>query len=335
MDASVGPALAGDRGRSRFVDRGGWAGVGAILVLGAIGYFAFADDLAFLTRVLAAILLVLSLDLVVGICGVATLGHAVPFGVGAYAAGIACVHGLTEPVSLVLVGATAGAFAGLVSGALIARFNGLPQLVLSIALVQLVYALANKASSLTGGSDGLSGIAPAPVLGLFAFDLYGRTAYLFGLAVLVLVFVLLTRLVRSPFGLLCRGIREDPLRIHAMGARVYPALVKMYAISGAVAGVGGALAAITTGVVGLDSVSFERSAEALVMLVVGGTGTLTGALIGTLVFQAFEHVVSAANPFHWMTLVGLLLIGVVLFLPSGLQGIGALALRMLSRRSAA
>jgi branched-chain amino acid transport system permease protein len=312
-----------------------WLELAAIIAVAATGYFGFADDLAFMTRVTAAALFVLSLDLVVGYCGVATLGHAVLFGAGAYAAGIACVNGLTEPVSLMVVGALAGALAGALSGALVVRYAGLPQLVLSIALVQLTYALANKASSVTGGSDGLSGIAPGPVLGLFAFDLWGRTAYLLGLAVLIAVYLVLSRIVRSPFGLLCRGIKQDPMRVKAMGASAYPALVKMYAISGAVAGIAGALAAVTAGVVGLDSVSFERSAEALVMLVLGGTGSLHGALIGTVVFQLFEHIVSAANPFHWLTLVGVLLIAVVLFLPDGLKGVGAAARRLARKREAA
>jgi branched-chain amino acid transport system permease protein len=333
MGAPAVPNVAPHRDlASRFAQ--GWIGVASIAVAAIVGYVLFPDDLAFLTRVIAIALFVLSLDLVVGFCGVATLGHAVLFGAGAYAAGIACVNGLTEPSSLLAVGAVAGALAGAVSGALIVRYAGLPQLVLSIAIVQLTYALANKASSVTGGSDGLSGIAPTPVLGLFEFDLWGRTGYLLGLVTLLVTFVVLSLIVRSPFGLLCRGIKEDPLRVEAMGASIYPALVKMYAISGAVAGLGGALAAVTVGVVGLDSVSFERSAEGLVMLVLGGTGTLYGALIGTVVFQLFEHIVSAANPFHWLTLVGLLLIAVVLFLPSGLQGLGSVVTRMLRRREA-
>lgn len=308
-----------------------WIGVPILVAVAALGFFAFPDDLAFLSRIIAVALFVLSLDLVVGFCGVATLGHAVLFGAGAYAAGIACVNGVTEPVSLLLIGAAAGAAAGAASGALIVRYSGLPQLVLSIALVQLAYALANKASTVTGGSDGLSGVSADAVLGLFPFDLYGRTGYLLGIAVLLVVFVILSRIVRSPFGLLCRGIREDPVRIQAMGAAAYPALVKMYAISGAVAGIGGALAGVTAGVVGLDSLSFERSAEGLVMLVLGGSGSLYGALIGTLVFQIVEHTVSAANPFHWMTIVGLLLIAVVLFLPGGLQSLGSLVRRRLRR----
>ena len=290
----------------------------AIAVLGAIGYYLFPDDLAFLTRLIGIAFLVLSLDLVTGYCGIATLGHAALFGVAAYAAGIACVRGVTDPIALLMVGIVAGTLMGVISGALIARFRGLPQLVLSIAVGQLVAALANKLQWLTGGSDGLSGIAPGKVFGIYHFDMYSRTAFLFSLAALVIVFVALTRFSRSPFGLMCRAIKDDDLRAKMIGVAIYPRLVIMYGVSGAVAGVGGALTAISTGVVGLDSVSFERSAEVLVMLVLGGAGHLWGALAGTVIFMIFEHIVAAANPFHWMMLVGLLLIGIVLFAPKGL-----------------
>jgi branched-chain amino acid transport system permease protein len=290
----------------------------AIVVIGALGYYLFPDDLAFLTRLIGITFLVLSLDLVTGYCGIATLGHAAQFGVAAYAVGIACVRGITDPIALLFVGIVAGALMGLISGALIARFRALPQLVLSIAVGQLVAALANKLQWLTGGSDGLSGIEPSKIFGMFGFDMYSRTAYLFSVAVLVVVFVVVQRLVHSPFGLMCRGIKDDDLRAKMIGVAIYPRLVLMYGISGAVAGVGGALTAMSTGVVGLDSVSFERSAEVLVMLVLGGAGHLWGALAGAVIFQIFEHIVSAANPFHWMTLVGLLLILIVCFAPQGL-----------------
>lgn len=294
------------------------AGALTILALGAVGYFLYPDDLAFLTRLIGIAFLVLSLDLVTGYCGVATLGHAAQFGVGAYAAGIACIRGVTDPVALLGVGLVAGTIMGLISGALITRFRGLPQLVLSIAVGQLVAGLANKLSWLTGGSDGLSGIEPGKVFGIFGFDMYSRTGYLFSLAVLVVTFVVLQRFVRSPFGLMCRGIKDDDLRAKMIGVSIYPRLVAMYGVAGAVAGIGGALTAISTGVVGLDSVSFERSAEVLVMLVLGGAGHLWGALAGTVIFMIFEHVVAAANPFHWMTMVGLLLILIVVFAPRGL-----------------
>ena len=309
------------------------AGLAVILAAAVIGYLLFPNNLALLTRILGIALLVLSLDLVTGFCGVATLGHAAVFGAGAYAAGIAAVHwGVTDPIAMVAIGAIGGALAGLVSGAVILRGHGLAQLVLSIAVIHLFHEAANKASVFTGGSDGLAGISPDPVFGLFGFDLWGRTAYGFGVALLVIVFMLLRLLVRSPFGMLCRGIKEDPLRVSAMGASVQGALIKMYVISGAVAGVGGALNAIATQVVGLDSLSFTTSAEALVMLVLGGTGSLYGALIGTVTFMLFEDFVSAANPFHWLTIVGALLIAVVLFAPRGLYGTASLFLARFKKR---
>ncbi|MBZ7926695.1 branched-chain amino acid ABC transporter permease [Ensifer adhaerens] len=299
-------------------------GLAVILLVALIGYFLFPNNLALLTRIIAAALLVLSLDLVTGYCGVATLGHAALFGAGAYAAGIASAHyGINDPLAMLAFGILAGAVAGLVCGVVILRAHGLPQLVLSIALIHLFHELANKASSWTGGSDGLSGIAPTALLGLYEFDLWGRTAYVFGVALLAIVFVALRLIVRSPFGMLCRGIKEDPVRIRSMGASPKIALTKMYVISGAVAGVGGALNAISTQVVGLDSLSFTMSAESLVMLVLGGTGSLFGALTGTVVFMFFEDVVSAANPFHWLTMVGALLIAVVLFAPKGIYGTAA------------
>lgn len=311
----------------------GLAAVAAIIVVAIIGYFLFPSNLALLTRIIGTALLVLSIDLVTGYCGVATLGHAALFGAGAYGAGIAAAHfGITEPVTMTLIGAAAGALAGLVSGAIILRAHGLSQLVLSIAVIHLFHEAANKASAWTGGSDGLADIMPDALLGLFEFDLWGRTAYIYGVVLLVVIFVLLRLLVRSPFGMLCRGIKEDPIRVHAMGASVNSTLLKMYVISGMVAGVGGALNAISTQVVGLDSLSFTLSAEALVMLVLGGTGSLFGALIGTVSFMWFEDLVSAANPFHWLTMVGALLIAVVLFAPRGLYGSAALLLSRLKER---
>ncbi len=304
------------------------AGLAAITVMAVIGYLLFPDNLALLTRIIGIALLVLSLDLVTGYCGVATLGHAALFGSGAYAAGIVSAHfGITDPLLMLLAGICGGAVSGLVCGIVILRAHGLPQLVLSIALIHLFHEFANKASSWTGGSDGLSGISADPIFGYFEFDLYGHTAYVFGVVLLLITFIVLRILVRSPFGMLCRGIKEDPVRIASMGASPKVTLMKMYVISGAVAGVGGALNAISTQVVGLDSLSFTLSAESLVMLVLGGTGSLYGALSGTIIFMLFEDYVSAANPFHWLTMVGALLIAVVLFAPKGLYGTVANMLR--------
>ena len=297
--------------------------IAAVVILGlaAALYLLFPDNLALLTRMTAIALLVLSLDLVTGYCGVATLGHAALFGAGAYGAGIAAARfGVTDPLAMLAVGMAAGGLAGLISGVVVLRAHGLPQLVLSIAVVHLAHEAANKASSWTGGSDGLSGVTPAPLFGLFPFDLWGHAAYALGVALLVITLLLLRRIMRSPFGMLCRGARQDPARLAAMGVSVHSVLIRAYMISGVVAGAGGALNAIATQVVGLDSLSFQLSAEALVMLALGGVGNLYGALAGTVVFLSFQAIVSAANPFHWLTIVGLLLIAVAPFAPKGLYG---------------
>jgi branched-chain amino acid transport system permease protein len=321
MAMSESATAARTRARPRFAARADWIGIAAILAAAAIGYFLFPNNLALLTRIVSVAMLVLSIDLVTGFCGVATLGHAALFGAGAYAAGIGAAHfGVSDPIAMIAVGIAGGAVAGLVSGFVVLRGHGLAQLVLSIAVVHLFHEAANKASTWTGGSDGLTGISPGPLLGLFEFDLWGRTGYALGVVLLVVVFILLQRLSRSPFGMLCRGIRQDPVRVAAMGASVNGALLRMYVISGAVAGVGGGLNAIATQVVGLDSLSFTLSAEALVMLVLGGTGSLYGALVGAVAFMLFEDFVSAANPFHWLTIMGALLIVVVLFAPRGIFG---------------
>ncbi len=313
----------------------GIIGLAAIVVAGTLGYLLMPNNLSLLTQIIAVALLVLSVDLVTGYCGVATLGHAALFGAGAYGAGIAAVHfGVTDPVAMTVVGLLAGAASGLVSGFVILRAYGLAQLVLSIAVVHLFHEAANKASGWTGGSDGLSSIMPDAFFGVFEFDLWGKTAYVYGVVLLAVVFVLLRILVRSPFGMLSRGVRQDQLRIAAMGASSHSVLMRMYVISGAVAGIGGALSAISTQVVGLDSLSFTLSAEVLVMLVLGGAGSLYGAVIGTVVFMLFEDTLSAANPFHWLTIVGALLIAVVLFAPKGLYGSAVALAAKLQRRPA-
>lgn len=205
-------------------------------LLGAVGFFASPHELSFLTRLVSMSLLVLSLCLVTGYCGVATLGHAALFGVSAYTVENACITGISDPFALLLVGAVAGALTGLVSGALITRFRGLPQLVLSIAIGQLVSTLANKLAAFTGGSDGLGGIYPSPVLGICTFDIFSRTGYVLAIVVLAIVMVCLLRLVDSPFGLMCRAINDDRLRTRMIGVSAYPRLVVMYGISGIVGG---------------------------------------------------------------------------------------------------
>ncbi|MGE3989474.1 branched-chain amino acid ABC transporter permease [Pseudorhodoplanes sp.] len=304
-----------------------------VAVSGVAAWFVFPLDLPFLTRMITTGLLVLSLFLVLGQCGIATLGHAALYGMGAYAAAISCSHGVLNPVVLLFIGLFAGAIAGVLTGVIIVSASGLPQLVLSIALLQLFYELANRLRWLTGGSDGLP-ITPDPLLG-FAWDLQGRTGFVVALLTLLVCLAVVLAVIRSPFGLVCRAIKVDPTRVRSLGIEIRPALLKMYGISGSIAGLAGALSAVTNGIVGLEALSFELSAKVLVMLVLGGVTSVAGALFGTVVFVSFEHLVAIANPFHWFTFLGVLLVVVARFLPNGLISLPSVvmpALRKPERR---
>jgi branched-chain amino acid transport system permease protein len=292
-----------------------WRQPAAVLVIGLFACALLPDQLGLLTRIFITALLVLSLDLVVGVAGLATLGHAATFGVGAYAAGIFALKVVPDPLVGLAVGIAAGALLALASGAFLLRYHGFTFLMLTVAIAQIVLSLAQKARDWTGGDDGLSGFSMAPLLG-FAFDLEGRVAALYTLAVLALLLYRARRLVDSPFGLAVRGIHENPARMAALGTPVFARLLGMYTLAGAMAGAAGALSAQTNAVVGLDSLSFGLSAEVLVMLILGGAGRLTGALVGATLFTVLHHTAASINPYHWLFVVGFLLMFVVLMPPA-------------------
>lgn len=289
-------------------------------LLPVLAFFLLPDYLALGSQILITGLFALSLDLILGFAGIVSLGHAAYFGVGAYTAGLLAVHGWGEPLTGLLA---AGVVAGLVAfpvSLLVVRGHDLTRLMLTMGVGLMLYELANKAGDITGGVDGLSGMQVGKLFGRFDFGLDGRTAYLYSLAVLFVLFVVLRRLVNSPFGLSLRGIRENPRRMPAIGAAVRQRQVAAFTVAGAIAGVAGALLAQTTQFVGLDTLSFSRSAELLIMLVLGGTGRLYGALIGALVFIVAQDRLSGLNPAYWQFWVGLLLIAVVLVASDGILG---------------
>lgn len=293
-----------------------WRAPLVMLALGLAGCLLMPDQQGLLTRIFIMGLFVLSLDLVVGIAGLATLGHAAMFGVGAYAAGVFALRVMPDPLVGLAVGVLAGAALAAVTGAFLLRYQGFTFLMLTVAVAQMVLSLAHKARDWTGGDDGLSGYVMGPLLGLFPFDLEGQLAAFYALAVLVVCFYAARRLVDSPFGMAVRGIHENRARMAALGTPVYRRLWGMYAAAGALAGAAGALSAQTTAVVGLDSLSFSLSAEALVMLILGGAGRLSGALVGAAVFLVLHHTAASINPYHWLFVVGGLLMLVVLVSPA-------------------
>ena len=279
-------------------------------------FFLFPDYLALGSQILINILFALSLDLILGYAGIVTLGHAAFFGTGAYTAGLLAAHGWGEPLSGLVVAALVSGLLGLVSGAIILPSRGLTLLMLTLVIAVMLQEAANKAGSVTGGADGLQGMNVAPVLDLFRFDLYGRVAYLYSLAVLFLAWLAARRLVHSPFGRSLTGIRENEARMHAIGSPVFRRRLTIYVIAAALAGIAGALLAQTTQFVALEVLSFERSGAVLIMLILGGVGRLYGAFIGVPLYMILQDRFAQADPVYWNFWIGLLLI-IVVMLRSG------------------
>jgi branched-chain amino acid transport system permease protein len=289
----------------------------------AVGaFFLLPEYLSFGARILTYILFALSLDLVLGYAGIVTLGHSAFFGLGAYAAGIlsAKLH-LTDPVLLLVAAAVAAGLLGIATGAVILRTRGLTQLMLTLAIAAVCLEIANKATPITGGADGLSGVVIAPVFGVFRFDLFGRTAYLWCLALLFATWWVVRRIVHSPFGTTLMGIRENSVRMHAIGAPVFRRLLVVYTLAAVIAGVAGALLTETNQFVGLNVLGFEPSGELLVMLILGGVGRLYGAFVGPLVFLIAQDVLAKQFPQYWYLGIGLILVLVVLFVRGGVLGL--------------
>jgi branched-chain amino acid transport system permease protein len=272
------------------------------------------------SQIVIVALFALSLDLVLGYAGILTLGHAAFFGLGAYTAGLLSVHGWGEPLSGLAAAAAVAAIAGFAVSFLVVRGEDLTRLMVTLGVGLLLFEAANRAAFITGGVDGLSGVSTWKLFGVFAFDLGGRTACVYSFVVLLAVFLFLRRLARSPFGLSLRGIRENRTRMPAIGVPVRRRLVAAFTLGAGIAGIAGALLAQTTQFVGLDTLSFNRSADLLIMLVLGGTGRLYGALIGTAVFMIAQDYLSGINPVYWQFWLGLLLVGFVFFARGGIMG---------------
>jgi branched-chain amino acid transport system permease protein len=278
------------------------------------------DYLQLASQIAITALFALSLDLILGYAGLVSLGHAAYFGLGSYAAGLAAKHGWGEPLSGLALAALVGGVAGYLSSHVIVRFRHLALIMLTLGFGLLLAEAANSAHTLTGGADGLQGVRMWPLLGLFKFDLYGRTAYAYSLVVLFACFLVSRRIVHSPFGLALQGIRENAVRMSAIGAPNLAHLRKVYTMSAVLAGIAGGLLAQTTETVSLEVLSFGRSADVLVILILGGVGRLYGGLIGAILYMVARDQFSGVNPQYWYFWIGLLLIAVVMFLPNGILG---------------
>ncbi len=302
-------------------------------LLAIAAFFVVPDYMAVGTQILILILFALSLDLVLGYAGIITLGHAAFFGAGAYTVGLlASELGWQEPVSGLVAAALVAAVIGAGTGWVLLRTHGLTLLMLTLATMTMLHELANEREDLTGGFDGLP-VTIDPLLGVFEFNpLSYEVQYLYALAVLFLVFLVVRRIVHSPFGQGLTGIRENIVRMHAVGSPVRLRLVTVYTISAAIAGVAGGLFAQANAYITLDVLSLERAATVLIVLILGGYGRLYGGFLGATVYLVLEDELAKEFPELWQFGLGLVLVLTALFARNGLLGVFAGALGRMRER---
>jgi branched-chain amino acid transport system permease protein len=257
-------------------------------------------------------LFAVSLDLILGYGGIVSLGHAAFFGLGAYAAALFAKHASNDPLLGLAFGAAVATALGAATSVLVLRGSDLTRIMVTLGIALMLGEAANKLDWLTGGADGLQGVVMGKLLGRFDFDLGGRVGYAYCLTVLAIVFFLTRRLVHAPFGYALQAIRDNRLRATAVGIHVNARLAAAYTLSAGCAGIAGALVAQTTGFASLDLFDFHRSADVLLVLVIGGAGYLYGGLIGAIAFKLMYDVLSAWTPQYWQFWMGMMLVAIVL-----------------------
>ena len=324
--------------------RWGWGEIAFWIVLAA-SYFIFGDTIGLQNRhqlmseIAILALFAISLDLILGYAGIVSLGHGAFFGLGAYTAALAAKYGMgaglwSDPLFGLLLGGGMAALIGFATSFLVLRGSDLTRLMVTLGVALIVDELGNQMKWLTGGSDGLQGVLPGPLLGKFEFDLYGNVALIYSGVVLFVIFWFVRRLVFSPFGVSLRAIKGNSLRSRTIGLPVNPRLVAVYTLGAAIAGIAGALLAQTTQFASPDMLAFHRSADTLLILVFGGAGRLYGGIVGAIAFRVMQDYIGNITPQYWQFWLGTLLVLLVLFVRGGLLGLMDNALKKLKGQAA-
>jgi len=290
-----------------------WQPVEVVFWVAALAVcFIQTDNFLLLNEMAILGLFAVSLDLILGYTGIVSLGHAAFFGLGAYTAALLAKHFNMDPVLGLVISCALSAFVGLVTSVLVMRGSDLTRLMVTLGVASILHELANKMSWLTGGADGMTGVPEVPLFGHIEFDIFGRVAYSYSIVTLFVLFILARAIVKSPFGMSLQVIRQNPLRAAAMGVPVNLRRTSVYTLSAAYAGVAGALLAQTTGFASLDVLGFDRSADVLLMVMIGGAGYLYGGIIGAVVFKFMQNWVADITPQYWEFWIGLLLVVIVI-----------------------
>ena len=272
----------------------------------------FSSQALIINEIAIVALFAISLDLILGYTGIVSLGHAAFFGMGAYAAALFAKHVMPDPLLGLAFAIAVSTVLGAACSLTIMRGSDLTRLMVTLGMGLILLELANKLDWLTGGADGLQGVLMGPLLGRFDFDMSGRTAAYYSLSVALVFFLLARRLVHSPLGSTLMAIRDNRLRAMAIGIPVHARLALAYTVSAGVAGAAGALLAQTTGFASLDVFDFHRSADVMLVLVVGGVGWLYGGIVGAVVFKLMQDTLSSITPQYWTFWIGLFLVLLVL-----------------------
>ncbi len=311
--AGITTAASVERARRFLADEARWKPLEIAFWIAAFGLaFVLRSNHLLFAEIAILALFAVSLDLILGYAGIVSLGHAAFFGLGAYTVGILARNEFGDPLLGLAAAAVVAGIVGFVTSFLVLRGSDLTRLMITLGIASLLYETANKLDWLTGGADGLQGMVVGPILGRFDFDLYGTTAYVYALSVLFVVVLGLRVLVHSPFGHALRAIRDNPLRARAIGIPVSRRLVAAYTLSAAIAGIAGALLAETSGFASLDVLEFHRSAEVMLVLVIGGTGRLYGGILGAIIFRMAQDGLSSITPQYWQFWIGLGLVALML-----------------------
>lgn len=277
-------------------------------------YYVHLATLALIFAVLA-----LSLNLLMGYTGLTSFGHAAYFGVGAYAAAVVVLRHGGGFLAALAAGVAAAALLGALFGLLATRSSGVYFLLITMALGQVTWGLAYRWVSMTGGDNGLPGVArPAFAVIWPLADVRGF--YLFTLLIAGAVFVLIARVVESPVGYALRGIRESEGRMRTLGYPVWGYKYAVFVASAVFAGVAGVLHVFYTGFVSPQDLHVSVSAQTVLMVILGGTGTIGGPALGSTILVLLQNLLSTVTR-RWIGILGLIFLVVVIYAPDGLAGL--------------
>ena len=290
----------------------------AVLLFGAAPFFLASFHISLLTEILILAIFALSLNILVGFTGLVSLGHAAFFGAGAYAAGLIGQHVSAEIITTLLGGVLVSFMLALVVGIFCLKVNGFYFLMLTLAFSQMIYSFIYQSTTWTGGSNGLTGIPTPSLLGLELSNIvwvFYVTAILF-----LLLYAGISIFVKSPFGRVLVGIKENETRLKSMGYNTKIYRYVAFVISGTLGGLSGVLFTYFNGFIAPTNVYWTMSGTVLIMVLIGGAGTMIGPVLGAALIVILETVIATYTDM-WMLLLGVIFIFFVIFLPEGIYGV--------------